>query len=554
MNFSNIIDFVRGFMPNGGRYNALSDVSFKEVNNLRFQRYALNWSSYFGLELEGMRAEDRSRSSRVNYLKRNIDKIVYFSFGTGYVATHPRYQKHLDAARLAWGIKRVEKLTRCGQQGSVTGDAFIMVSPKEIAQRMIPDNQPDPDDGKSTMSSQIRVVVIPAEYCTPFYDPFDIDILDKIEIRVPFERSQGTTYKKYVQFIRITKDTIEHGILDADDRILGSSLDAPTGELSSMPNPIGHVYVRHIRNYPAGSSIFGTDDVSEAKVLNEEYTARLTEIGAIINYYSAPITCVYGARAEKLVRGPNKVWGNLPKDGKVEILELKGDLRAATEHLKTLKESLHELMGVPEVAQGSQQAISNTSGVALHTMYLPLIERAVTKQTLYGPEFLEIDILILRWVQALGITSVIDNTTGEVVELEPITDDLVWEDLRQNTVLAFDLPLPKDQLIETQVQGARLQSRIQSRRGALVALGERNPDRVLAEIDEDLEAEAKRAMDAARAQAELTSNVDGDGNLADTAGAGSLDNNDQSVNSGAGAAQGENNTDSGEPKGRPRST
>ena len=45
-------------------------------------------------------------------------------------------------------------------------------------------------------------------------------------------------------------------------------------------------------------------------------------------------------------KGANKVWGGLPKDGRVENLELRGDLSASTNYIKDLKQAMHEIGGM----------------------------------------------------------------------------------------------------------------------------------------------------------------------------------------------------------------
>lgn len=544
-----LIDTILGLFP--GTSTTKEDLV--SLNDMRLQKYRGNWNAYYGVNLDRMNAEDGAKASRVNFLKRNIDKVNYFAFGQGYEMTHPRYQDNLRLANICWGLKKIEKLLKMAQQGSVTGDAFVMVAPKAIANKALAAKAPTTAESKEkTPGAQIAIVVLPSEYCLPFYDPFDSDMLIAMEVKVPFQvvNAEGK-YTTMYQYMKITDETVSYGVLDSDGNVYGISTNERATKLAEIPNPIKSVYCIHVRNFPAGNSIYGSDDVTEVTALNNAYTERLTDIGAIVQYHSAPITCVFGAKAGSLVRGPNKVWGNLPKDGKVENLELKTDLKAANEHLAKIKEGLHELTGVPEIAQGSQQAISNTSGVALHTMYLPLIERADTKQNVYGPGLMEIVVLSLRWCQQLELMSFIDPVSGTVQTVKPIEKPEAWDDLRQNTTIRYPSPLPKDRLIEAQIQTTLLAAKIQSRRQALVALGVKDPDTLLEEIDEDAEAAAelaKKTMD--------NTGLDADGKpivkTADSNGEGELDGGGSSIQSGAGATQGNHRTESGAQRGRPR--
>lgn len=550
---SSLWDSLRNMAVGSSASTLTTPEDLKTVNARRISKYSANWDTYWGVTLALQRSEDNAPASRVNFLKRNIDKIIYFAFGLGYSASHPRYQQQLDLIDTCWGTNKIEKLTRVGQQGSVTGDAFIMCAPRAFVNKAISKAEGVEEDVGKTPPSQLRIVSIPSQFCTAYYDPFDIDDLEKLEIRIPYqvmdEDGNLTTHYNYME---ITEETIKTGVLDSDMGILGIDVNDRSRVLKTQENPLKEVYVVHIRNYPAGSLIYGFDDVTEAGPLNSAYTERLTNIGDIVSYHAAPITCVYGAKAGNLVRGPNKVWGNLPKDAKVENLSMNTDLKAANDHLQKIKEGIHELTGVPEIAQGSQQAISNTSGVALHTMYLPLIERAGVKQEFYGPKFIEIGILALKWCQLLNLMQMVDPNTGDVVTVPKITKESQWEDMRLNTVLMFPSPLPKDELITVQVQSTRLAAKIQSRRAALVALGERNPDKVLAEIDEDDKKAMARQQELleAQAKAKAAANPEKPGS-ADATGEKPVDGQGSSITSGAGANQGVQSTESGAPKGRP---
>jgi hypothetical protein len=252
-----------------------------------------------------------------------------------------------------------------------------------------------------------------------------------------------------------------------------------------------------------------------------------------------------------LVRGPNKVWGNLPKDGKVENLSMDTDLAAANNHLENIKVGLHEITGVPEIAQGSKQAISNTSGVALHTMYLPLLERSATKQSMYTPGLIEVAVLCIKWAQEIGNLSMIDPVTGTVLTPKPITKPEEWEDLRHNTTTNYPSPLPKDRLIEVQVQSSLLTAKLQSRRRAMVALGVKDPETLIEEIKKEDEEAAKQAQALMKASG-LTPDGKPVEPTADSNGNERVDEGTSGINSGAGATQGTTRTDSGEQKGRPR--
>lgn len=487
---------------------------------IRIGRYRHNWAVYKGYTTFALLSDDETRPTHVNYVRRNIDKINYFSFAKPYTLSHPKYQPWLLAADEQWGPQAVEKRLRLAQFGAVSGDVMVLVAPAKIADPLI-SFDPTISDLKADLKAEIKILVLNPAYCTPIYSDADMDDLIAMHIKVPQrEYTAGAVTTKF-QNLYIEKETVKSWTGDSNGRTIGETL--------TMENPIKQVYCVHIRNYPDGDNLFGADDVTEVEKLNVEVTDSITSIGQVIKYHGDPITCIFGAKASNLKKGPNKIWGNLPERGRVENLQLQGDLEAANKHLAELKEDLHAIMGVPEIAQGTKQAISNTSGVALHTMYLPLIERAEVKQEIYAPHFVKILTLALRWMFHHKIAYQRGEDGEKKVDgrVTPLTED-DYADILTNTVLEWESPLPKDELIHTNIQILRYQAGLQSRRAALVELGVKDPDALIVEIEADEKKEDKRS----KKKADLI-----------TSGLGPT---------GVEPGNGENISDSGEQKGRPK--
>jgi len=411
-----------------------------------------------------------------------------------------------------------------GQTGAVCGDAYIMVLPVEMGKRFRVWDEASMTI-RTEIDAQLTVVILNSSYCTPIYDTFDADNLRGMSIDIPVKAfgSDGRWTTNY-QHMTITDDRVYSVTRDMNgNEIAGTS--------SEEKNRIGSVYVHHIRNFPDGDSLYGMDDITDVAPLNRELSKEINGIGKIISYHGDPITLIFGARGTNLQKGANKIWSGLPKDARVENLTLDTDLTAATTHLDTLTESLHILMGVPEIAQGSKQAISNTSGVALQTMYMPLIEKASTKHSMYGPHLVEVAITCLRWIEELNI-----NIPG-IEKTDKRAKKLTEEDyakIRKDTVVKFPSVLPKDRLIESQIQTTLIQGQLQSQEAALIELGVSEPQALIAAIDAELAKKDEREA----AKMERTMAMKG--------------NNDKEskIESGSSAGNGVNTGDSEAQKGR----
>jgi hypothetical protein len=514
--------------------NAADTPSPGAERNQRIARYRRNWQIYRGLTLNAKQNEDGTQTTAINYLKHNIDKVNYFAVGSDYTITHPKYSEYLKAADNCWGSNKVQKLLRTLQFGSICGDAYLMVAPTQVADAIVKYNA-SLADYETKIPSLVKVVALNPEYCNPYYDPFDMDTLLAMEIIIPIRVTAGSVgraeWETQYQYMLITKEEVTSYLMDNG----GKEVE---GSRKTVPNPIKQVYAIHIRNYPLGDAVFGDDDVTAPERLHDAYNEATNNIGQILDYHADPITLIFGQKVGNLKKGPNKIWGNLPKDGKVENLEMKGDLTASTAFKDAVKSDLHALMGVPEIAQGTKQSISNTSGVALHTMYLPLIEKATTKHVNYSPAFLEVAILCLRWLDYLGMLLPVDENGDQESDgrkkMKSLTD-VDYLNIRLNSVVKYELPLPKDRLIEVQIQQAKLAAGLTTRVEAITELGHRNPEVLAKQIEEELESNAERAM---------VQNVALQKGVAEAK---------AGVESGAGAETGTHKTETEEQQGRPRS-
>jgi hypothetical protein len=160
----------------------------------------------------------------------------------------------------------------------------------------------------------------------------------------------------------------------------------------------------------------------------------------------APVTIIYGAKANQLQAGAKKVWSGLPKDAKVENLALQGDLSAATGHLQTLKETLFQLSDMSPTAFGGIEAVSNTSGVALSIQFAPMVDKMKIRRMTYTDGIQRINYLTLKMMAMTGDYSPPDRM--------PYYSSLKWPD-----------PLPRDKQLMLQnlmqMHALKLISRVQ---------------------------------------------------------------------------------------------
>ena len=372
-------------------------------------------------------------------------------------------------------------LFEMSQIGAITGDCFVKIAYEEPWTDSIGRGHP----------GRVRILPLNSAFCFPEFHPHDRSRLLRFKQKYRFWGTSLEGTRQVFTYTEIlTDDIIEEYINDE--------------LIDSRPNPLGEIPVVHIPNIPVSGSPWGLSDAHDIITLNRSYNEIATDVADIINYHAAPVTVIVGAKASNLEKGAKKVWGGLPKDAQVFNLEGGGaGLQGAMSYLEVLKRSMHELMNIPETALGQVQPISNTSGVALSIQYQPLMNRWAQKTAQYGAGLEKInEIILLNLAVKEPETFMYNPDTdgplkeGQVDRLDP-NDSLTYE-----TYAQFPQPLPLDKLVLLNEIQQKMGMGLESKEGALRALGEEFPEEKLEEIRSELvaDAEAEGALNLIKVQ------------------------------------------------------
>jgi hypothetical protein len=359
-------------------------------------------------------------------------------------------------------------LLEIGQVGGVCGDVFAKVAYED----------PFVDTVGRVHEGKCRVIVLNPSHCFPEWHPHDRARLHRFKLKYRFWANNGDGTRGVHTYVEIlTEDLIEEYV---DDQLI-----------SQRPNPVGKIPVVHAANMPVSGSPWGLSDIHDIIGLNREMNEKSLEISDIINYYSAPITIITGAKPQNLEKGPRKTW-TLPKEATAQNLQSDIDWNGPLGYIEFLKRAMHEITGVPEGALGQSQPISNTSGVALQIQYQPLMNRWKQKKIQYSAFFQKINELILLTLaqkEPYSLTYNIREATadepGEQLVLDPQSPDTY------ETSVHWPSPLPVDVLVTLNEIMMKMQLGLESKRGALFDLGEVFPDEKLNEIFQERIADSK---------------------------------------------------------------
>lgn len=471
----------------------ISEGNLTNEETLFLKRIKEAWNFYEGYHWEGIDDLDTPQVT-FNYCRPFVNKFVSFEFGKGFNITtpveiedegitinDPKIEVNLDTngdgqisdteikkeynikektesdfLSQVWKDNNVDILvTELGQTKSITGEAWVKVQYEGV------DELNDPFE--EYPNGRVRLSVLPTQFVFPRFNDHDKDRLESLLIMYPIrtERQTGLLMKRTVETTIIYKEfwtnteivVYEGGI-----------------EVDRMENPYGFIPFVQIKNFPIAGRTRGVGDLDDIIPLNVELNTKKSDVSEIIDYHSAPITLVYGAKIGNLEKGANKVWGGLPKDAKVENLELNGNLSASAIYISDVKTSMCEIAGIPETVLGGANAISNTSGVALQYMNLPLIERTRIKRSCTSSGLQRVNKIILF----LGLHH------GLIEKPENIS----MRDFLHNEVELPDT-LPKDELIELQKIQQEMTLGLECRHGAMERIGKDNIPKKIAEIDKE---------------------------------------------------------------------
>lgn len=450
----------------------LADEEF-EVHGPRLNRYSLNWAMYLGHHW-GYRREQGEMQISINYYRAFIDYLARFTFGNGVHFRAPKQTEAILPERLerVWEVdnNRQRVLFEMAQTGGITGDCFVKVAYEEAWEDVIGRVHP----------GRVRVMPLNPAFCFPEFHPHDRSRLLRFKQKYRFWGTSLEGTRQVFTYTEIlTDDVIEEYINDE--------------LIDSRPNPLGIIPVVHIPNIPVSGSPWGLSDAHDIITINRSYNEISTDIADIINYHAAPVTVIVGAKASNLEKGAKKVWGGLPKDAQVFNLEGGGSgIQGALQYLEQLKRSMHEIMNIPETALGQSQPISNTSGVALAIQFQPLMNRWTQKTAQYGRGLEQINELVILTLAIKEPESMLWNpeTDGPLLEGQVAQLD-VNDPITYLTYTHFPPPLPTDKIVLLNELQQKMAMGLESKEGALRALGEQFPADKLEEIRAELRAEAE---------------------------------------------------------------
>lgn len=461
----------------------LSDEEF-EVHGPRLNRYAQAWAFYLGHHW-AYRREAGEPQITFNYVRALSDWLTNFTFSNGVTFETPEAYQHIIPALLEriWNKDndKMHTLWEIGNQGSIQGDAFIKIAYEPPYKDVVGNPHP----------GRVRILPINASFCFPEWHPHDRERLIRFKLKYRFWGTAPEGTRQVYTYVEIlTDEVIEEYVNDE--------------LIDRRPNPLGFIPIVHIANKIASASPWGLSDIIDVIPLNRDFNEKATEVSDIINYNAAPVTVITGASAANLEKAANKIWSLRAKDASVQNLNADfSGIASAVDFLQMLKLGMHEMIGIPEAALGTAQAISNTSGVALAIQYMPTMHAYKQKKIQYERGIKQISEYALKTIFLFEPDTLLFNPETEGIMQEPSQMPVLnpFDPGVYDITVKWPPPLPVDQTIKlTEIQ-AKQALGLESNIGALRELGVEFPDEKFQEIFEEkmIDLEQEAAMEIRRA-------------------------------------------------------
>ncbi len=344
----------------------------------RLARFRRAWDAYYGRFPKPLRVKPGTLDDNVtvNFARIIVDKGVSFLFGQEVIfqldpTRQTEAETWLDAC---WRANRkMTLLQKLAVNGAVCGHAFIKIVP----------NNPYP-----------RLIVLDPATVSVRWEPDDIDTV--------------TGYR--IQYSAIDPKTgrpvVRRQLIDRDGQVWRITDQVNQGEIAWVTTgesvwPYSWPPIIDCQNLPAPNEYWGIADLEDDVIqLNHAINFVLSNLTRIIRFHAHPK--LWGRRFDqKEVQFPAGIENLtlLPGENpELHLIEMKSDLSSSVELYLRLRECLHELARIPEVATGKLDRTGPLSGVALAILYQPLLEKTETKRRTYGDLLVELN----RRLLALG--------------------------------------------------------------------------------------------------------------------------------------------------------
>lgn len=234
--------------------------------------------------------------------------------------------------------------------------------------------------------------------------------------------------------------------------------------LVNLANPYGMIPYIIIANDPLPDQFWGQSDLVDLMPVCTEINRRMSVFSQILDLSGAPITVLEGVDGTEGIRiGPGAKW-ELPEGARAYLLDLMqgGGAEVHMKYMDLLFRMLHDLSETPRTAFGDSGR--DLSGAALEVEIQPLVQKVQRKRRQWDTALTQRADLMLRMMAHHQDM----DTSGFGIPTS------IWPQI-----------LPSDANAAVRNAVSRVQHGLMSRRSAMSALGEHDPDAELRQMESE---------------------------------------------------------------------
>lgn len=355
-------------------YKAISDTARMSEND-RLTAFRKRWEVYYGEGKKPLKPgnDGYDDSIRQNYARMMVDKGVAFLFGKelGFDLTEGEVTPEEVYLKEFWQVNRkMSTLQKLATNGGVCGTAFIKIQWNPAMQYP-------------------RTIVVDPETVTVTLAEDDIEAVQSYEIKYPSLNDKGEPIG--VRQI-IERDGLYWNIIDQRGDIRSGTWYT----INEQRWGYEFAPMLHCQNLISANEFWGMSDIEDDLIeVIDKSNFVLASILKTLRFHAFPKSFITGvSNTQDLEFGADKTL-LLPTGAEYKTLEMRSDLTSSITMHREMKELIHELSRIPQIATGKLEGIGQLSGVALEILYQPLIEKTEAKRITYGEMIIELNRRVL---------------------------------------------------------------------------------------------------------------------------------------------------------------
>jgi len=316
----------------------------------------------------------------------------------------------------------------------------------------------------------IRILFKPTQEVFPVYDPDDPEMMTKVHF-CSFMDNDETIWKQTWELVD-GKCLLTEGTYNTKLKPLKMRYNRADTFLDFIP-------VILVPNEGLSGDPFGRSYLHDLIPLFDQYSRSMSDSADALRFNLFAVTVLMNAAPgaeENLKISPGEVW-NIGGEGlDVQKLESKFNYAEALQDFLTRLENVMHMLGeVPDITPDRIKGFGLVSGVALKLLYSDLVSATQQSWRVWKASLTTMNEYILRMLETYSGKPGFYYKNDKKMDVAAIAGDYT-------TRIIPHLPLPENEAEKITMEVNKLASSLQSVKGGLQEIGEKYPERKIAEI------------------------------------------------------------------------